>query len=352
MNKFIYILFTAVVSFTMCQTAFAGNPDRQGEAGAYELLMNPWARSAGLHTMGTSFVSGVEAMRLNVAGLSRVKGTEVLVSHARYLEGTDIKMNAFGLAQKVGKNGTFGLSLMALDFGDIAVTTENSPEGTGGTFSPNFFNLGIGYGHIFENKISVGILFRAVSESTADLKAFGFAIDAGVQYVSGPQDNFKLGLSLRNVGSPMSFGGQGLSQQLSAPSNNTSYQLSYEQRPSAFELPSVLNIGMSYDFILGGKNRLTALSNFTSNSFSRDQIGAGFEYAFNEKFMLRGGYKYDLGSNTVIDGEKNVYTGVAAGLTIQVPVSKNSETMFGIDYGFRASNPWSGTHNLAIRLGF
>ena len=48
-----------------------------------------------------------------------------MVSHARYLEGTDIKMNAFGLAQKVGKNGTFGLSLMSMDFGDIPVTTEN-----------------------------------------------------------------------------------------------------------------------------------------------------------------------------------------------------------------------------------
>lgn len=349
MNKFIYILFTVVLSLTMCQTAFAGNPDRQGEAGAYELLMNPWARSAGLHTMSTSFVSGVEAMRLNVAGLSRVKGTEVMISHARYLEGTDIKMNAFGLAQKVGKNGTFGLSLMSLDFGDIPITTENSPEGTGGTFSPNFFNLGIGYGHIFENKISVGILFRTISESTADLRAFGFALDAGVQYVSGPQDNFKLGLSLRNVGSPMSFGGQGLSQQLSVP--NTSYQLSFEQRPSAFELPSVLNIGVSYDFIIGDKNRITALSNFTSNSFSRDQLGAGIEYAFSEKFMLRGGYKYDLGQNDAPD-EKNVYTGFAGGLSIQVPVSKNSDTTFGIDYAFRTSNPWGGTHNLAIRLGF
>jgi hypothetical protein len=348
-NKFIYILFTVVLSLAMCQSAFAGNPDRQGEAGAYELLMNPWARSAGLHTMGTSFVSGVEAMRLNVAGLSRVKGTEVIVSHARYLEGTDIKMNAFGIAQKVGKNGTFGISLMALDFGDIPVTTENSPEGTGGTFSPNFFNLGLGYGHIFENKISVGILFRAISESTADLRAFGFAIDAGVQYVSGPQDNFKLGLSLRNVGSPMSFGGQGLSQQLSVRDAN--YELSYEQRPAAFELPSVLNIGISYDFILGDNNRLTAVSNFTSNSFSRDQLGAGFEYSFNEKFMLRGGYKHDLGQSDVPD-ERNVYTGLAGGLTIQVPVSKNSTTTFGIDYAFRSSNPWGGTHNLAVRLGF
>lgn len=349
MNKFIYIIFTVVLSMVVIETAWAGNPDRQGEAGAYELLMNPWARSAGLHTMNTSFISGVEAMRLNVAGLSRSEGTEVVVSHARYLEGTDIKMNAFGLAQKVGKNGTLGVSLMSLDFGDIPVTTENSPEGTGGTFSPNFFNLGVGYSHIFENKISVGILFRAISEGTADLNAFGFAIDAGVQYVTGPQDNFKLGLSLRNIGSPMSFGGQGLSQQLSVAADNQDYQLTFDTRSSSFELPSALNIGLSYDFILAEKHRITVLGNFTSNSFSRDQIGGGVEYAFNDMFMLRGGYKYDLDQNL---DEQNVYTGIAGGLSVQVPVSKSSNTSFGIDYGYRTSNPWGGTHNIAINFGF
>ena len=42
----------------------AGNPDRQGEAGGYELLLNPWARNAGLHAMSTSFAYGVEAMQI------------------------------------------------------------------------------------------------------------------------------------------------------------------------------------------------------------------------------------------------------------------------------------------------
>ena len=349
MNKFIYIVFSVVFSLVMVNTSFAGNPDRQGEAGAYELLMNPWARSAGLHTMGTSMISGVEAMRLNIAGLSRVEGTEVLISHARYLEGTGIKMNAFGLAQKVGKNGTIGVSLMSLDFGDIPITTTSSPEGTGGTFSPNFFNLGIGYSHVFENKISVGILVRTISESTADLNAFGFAIDAGVQYVTGPEDNFKLGLSLRNVGSPMSFGGQGLAQQLTVPDNQNNFQLTYENRSSSFELPSVLNIGISYDFIVSEKHRITAIGNFTSNSFSRDNIGGGVEYSFNDRFMLRGGYKYDIGNTA---GEENVYTGIAGGVSINVPVKKQSNTSFGIDYAYRTTNPWGGTHNLAIRLGF
>ncbi|MEL6923433.1 MAG: PorV/PorQ family protein [Bacteroidota bacterium] len=328
----------------------AGNPDRQGEAGAYELLMNPWARSAGLHTMGTAMIGGVESMRLNVAGLSRIKKTEIHIGSTRYLEGTGINLNAFGFAQKVGKSGSLGISVMAVDFGDIPVTTTDLPEGTGATFSPNFFHLGIGYAHEFENKISVGILFRAISESTADLSASGFAIDAGVQYVTGEQDNFKFGISLRNVGTPMKFNGEGLTAQLPNPNGDLSYELTYLQRATRFELPSVLNIGGSYDFLLGPKNRLTVIGNFTSNSFSQDQLGAGFEYAFNERFMLRGAYKYELGSFANDGVEAPIYTGIAGGLTFEVPLKKGTDRTFAIDYGYRHTRLWNGTHNLAIRL--
>ena len=60
----------------------------------------------------------------------RINKTEVSLGHAIYLQGTGININAFGLAQRVGKSGSFGISLMALDFGDIRVTTTAQPEGT------------------------------------------------------------------------------------------------------------------------------------------------------------------------------------------------------------------------------
>lgn len=349
MNKLLYaIILTVAVVFAVAGPASAGNPDRQGEAGAYELLLNPYARSAGLHTMTTANITGVEAMRLNVAGMSRINKTEIQVSHGIYLQGTDINMNAFGVAQRVGENGTFGFSIMALDFGDIRVTTTDQPEGTGATFSPNFFHIGLAYSHIFENKISVGVLFRGISEAIADLSAIGFAIDAGVQYVTGPQDNFKFGISLRNVGSRMTFGGEGLAVQAPSP-NGVAYELTFDQRAASFELPSALNIGLAYDFLIGKNNRITAVGNFTANSFSQDQIGGGLEYAFNEMFMLRAGYKYEFGSEDEIQGP--IYTGLSAGATMEVPLSKeNKDTRFAIDYAYRNTKVWNGTHNIGVRI--
>ena len=328
-------------------SSFAGNPDRQGEAGAYELLLFPWARTAGLSGMNTSFISGVEAMRLNIAGLSRINKSEVVLSHTILYDGTGMSLNSVGFAQRMGEGGAFGLSLVALDFGDIPVTTVNTPEGTGATFSPSFFHLGLGYSYTFENKVSVGLLLRGVSETLADLNAFGLAIDAGVQYVAGEEDNFKFGISLRNVGSPMTFGGEGLSFQTTNPDGNVSYPITVDQRAAKFELPSVLNIGLSYDFNIASRHRLTVLGNFTANSFSRDQLGGGVEYAFKEMFMVRGGYKYDLGSQDGI--EENIYTGVSAGLTIEVPTKKNSTSRFAVDYAYRTTSPFDGTHNFGIR---
>jgi opacity protein-like surface antigen len=346
----LYLFFILLLTAGLQQELLAGNPDRQGEAGAYELLMIPYARTAGLHAMNTASIYGVEAMRLNVAGMGRINKTEVVLGHALYLQGTGISMNALGLSQRVGKNGAFGFSLMSIDFGEIKVTTTDQPEGTGVTYSPNFFNLGFGYAHTFDNKISVGVLVRLVSESISDVSAFGFALDAGVQYVTGEQDNFKFGISLRNIGSRMIFNGEGLSVYTESP-GTSGHEITLSQRAAGFDLPSMLNIGMSYDFRFLEFNRLTVIGNFTSNSYTTDQLGAGIEYSLKERFMIRGGYKYDLSNASLDPNQKAIYTGLSAGASIEVPLSKeNKDTKFGIDYAYRHTRLWSGTHNIGVRI--
>jgi len=119
---------------------------------------------------------------------------------------------------------------MALDFGDIRETTTALPEGTGSTFSPNFNNIGIGYSRVFDNKISVGIAVRAVSEQISDLRASTIAMDAGVQYVTGDDDQFKLGISLRNLGGKMKFRGDGIAEQVTIGD----YTIAVDQRTSGF----------------------------------------------------------------------------------------------------------------------
>lgn len=345
------ILYTFIFTLLIATLSFAGNPDRQGEAGAGELLLNPWATSAGLHSMTTSFVSGVDALRINPAGIGRLSGREVYLANTRLYEGSTLQHNAVGYAQRGKGNGAFGFSLAIVDFGDITITTEDQPEGTGGFYSPSFVNLGMGYSYTYENKISVGILARMISETLPNLSAFGMAVDAGVQYVSGEKENFKLGISLRNIGTPMRFSGEGLSRQIVETEGQSEFPVKIDTRAESFDLPSVLNIGFSYDFYLREDIYIRGLANFTSNAFSRDQIGGGVELHYGTLITLRGGYKYEIGSE-LGSSTSNVYTGAAAGASINVPFKTGSSSKLGIDYAYRTTSPFRGTHNFGIRLTF
>jgi len=350
MKKINTIISCLLFLLLLSTSLIAGNKDRQGQSGASQLLINPWARSTGLHGMNSSVVSGVEAMRLNAGGLAFVNKTQILFSQTRYLSGADINVSALGIAQRVGESGVLGLNFMSLNLGQQVVTTEFDPEGTSGaTFTPQALNLGIAYAQSFSRSIHVGFLMRIINESIADVSATAVALDMGIQYVTGPDDNIHFGISLLNIGTPMRYRGDGLAIQLATP-QSSSYLLTVDQRSEKFELPSTLNIGGAYD-ILFDKHRITLMGNFTSNSFSRDFLGGGLEYAFNDMFMIRGGYRYEDGINGALDfDERSTFeTGLAAGVTLQMPL-KNEGSKFAVDYSYRLTNPYGGHHTIGINI--
>ena len=342
------ILFSLVAPYGKLK---AGNPDRAGQAGASELLINPWARSSGWAGANSGGVRGLEAQFLNVAGTAFTKKTEILFSHTNYLQGTGMTVNAFGLAQKVGDAGVLGISIMSLAFGDIQVTTTELPEGGLGDYTPQFINIGLSYAKIFSNSIYGGINVKIISESISNVDASGLAIDAGIQYLTGTNDdrnNVKFGISLKNIGTPLKFSGDGLSTRVNAPATNNVYQMTVEQRTSGFEMPSLVNIGAAYDFNLALDHKLTLAGTFTSNSFTNDLYNAGLEYRFRNIFMLRGGFSYE---KDIFDKalRTTFYTGPSAGVSIDVPMGKTGKS-FGIDYSFRDTSPWDGVHSFGIRF--
>ena len=333
----------------------AGNPDRAGAAGASELLINPWARSSGWAGSNMSGIRGLEALYLNVAGTAFTRNTELLFARTDWLKGTDIGISAFGLSQKVGEVGVLSLGVMSMSFGEIQRTTVDAPEGGIGFFEPAFLNLTIAYAKEFSRSIYGGLAVKVISENISDVGTQGFAFDAGIQYVTGfskeAKDNLKFGISLKNVGPTMSFSGDGLS--FRDVIGSTGVNMTVEQRAAQFELPSSLNIGVSYDFEFGGVDsadippvgRVTAALNFISNSFSRDQFALGVEYAYKTYLMIRGGYVFEGGSSN-----STFLTGPTAGVTFELPLNKEKETTFGIDYAYRDTKPFQGIHSIGVRF--
>ena len=212
-KTFRYIVLSLVLLLGVsAPKAFAGNEDRSGQAGAPELLINPWAASAGWGNAGMSFVKGVESMFGNVAGLSGVKSLDVNFTHTDWMKGSEVRVSAFGLAVRVGESSVLGLSFNSLNPGTIPETTYDSPEGAGlGTFKPSLMNINIGFAKAFSNSISGGFNLKIISESIANMGAVGVALDAGIQYVTGPFDNIHFGITLKNIGPTMTMSGDGLS---------------------------------------------------------------------------------------------------------------------------------------------
>jgi hypothetical protein len=146
----------------------------------------------------------------------------------------------------------------------------------------------------------------------------------------------------------MRFTGEGLSKQLPNP-GPVSYNNTYYERSTAYELPSQLNIGASYDWVLGKQNRLSFMGNFTSNAFSRDQLGGGLELTVAKSFALRVGYKAELDVPAV---EATIDNGISAGLSFAIPLRKGSDSRLGLDYAYRQTKIFNGIHNLGLRLEF
>jgi hypothetical protein len=330
----------------------AGNKDRSGQAGAPELLVNPWSRSLGWGGITTACDRGVESMFANVAGLAFVNKLDFEFSQTQWLKGSGISISNFGLGVRIGETGALGISVFSMNFGDLTVTTTDQPDGTGATFKPNLLNFSLSYAKNFSNSISAGITVRLISESIPDASAQGICLDAGVMYVTGERDQAKFGISLRNLGPNMKFTGDGFS--IKAFFGGNDYTMSVYQRSESFELPTQLRIGASYDFLIGDWNRLTAAANFTSNSFTKDQFGVGLEWSLKDYLMLRAGYNYENGINDDVNNvnRTNAYNGFSFGGSVEAPLSKKSKLTLGVDYAYQMTDNFSGTQCFGVRLKF
>ena len=163
----------------------AGNKDRTGQSGATELLINPWGQSTGVFGLNTANVRGIQAMKVNIAGLAYTENTEVGFSRSEILQGTGVSVNNLGLAQKLGNFGVLGFNIMTMGFGDITITDWDNPHGGIGTYRPQILNVSLGFAKEFSENIYAGVGATFVSEQISSIKANGAAFEAGVHYVSG-----------------------------------------------------------------------------------------------------------------------------------------------------------------------
>ena len=233
--------------------AYAGNPDRGGQASATQLNINGWARSSGLGWSAQSHVKGIESMFMNIGGLVLTPKTDIMFARTSLFRGSGINVNNFGFSQNLGNDNAIGLAITSIDFGEIPITTVEQPDGGLGTYSPRFTNLGLGYGRKFTERITGGVLLRVFSENASNVKLQGVAFDAGIQYKTTwkSTDDTHFGVSIKNIGPDVKYGGDGIATKMINPQNDQ--EATVTQRASKFNIPALINIGGAYDIVLDKK---------------------------------------------------------------------------------------------------
>ena len=336
------IVFTSALLAAL--SAFAGNPVRSGSAGASELLVNPWARTAGWGEGNTANVRGFEGLYGNVAGIARIDGMQVGFANTQWLMGSGITLNAGSLVTPTGNGGMLGIHITSMNYGDIEVTTEDQPDGGLGSYSPSATVIGLAYAKKFTQSIFGGINIKMYNSAVNNLSATGVCFDAGVQYIPTNVKDFSFGITMRNIGPSFSYRGDGLSIVLPVPTGL--YTNSFQNRSEDFEIPTQLAIGASKGFDLTEGHKITFAGNFISNSFKKDQFTVGAEYAFKDLFALRASWaQFD----NRFDGLRSeAITGPAAGFTCNIPMGDGK---LDLSYAYRMTNSaFGGIHTVGTAI--
>jgi hypothetical protein len=343
--KFTRIIKISMLSLLMMAEVFASGGKRNGTAGAQELLIPVGARGLAFSGSYISGISGVDAIYYNPAGLSASpKSTEALFSYMSYIADIGISYAAIGV--NFEGFGSLGFSIKSLDFGDIPVTTTENPYGTGATFSPTYVTLGLTYSNALTDRIRVGVNVNLVNEKIVRTSASGVSLDIGVQYAGiAAIEGLNLGVVLKNFGPQMSFDGPDLLRDATEGNANRGTQ-KYQIDAAGFELPSQLELGLSYERQFDTDYRAMIIGSFQNNNFANDEYRAAAEFSFKDMFAVRGGYAYQSEASGGHEEEAIFGPTFGAGIMLHSAVDVT------IDYAYRWARYFDANHMFTVKLGF
>ncbi len=303
--------------------------DRAGTAGFKFLNIAPDPRGAALGETVAAMGSDASAFFWNPAlaaqAVPRAGALAVGAAHTAYH--AEIDVNYVGVLY--GWRGVaFGLSVLTLDAGEMEVTTETEPFGTGQTFGFVDFAAGLTVSQSLTDLFSYGLTVKYVRESTFDLVTQTAMLDLGVFYAVGTT-GAQLGVAIRN------FGIDGRPQgevTLAAPDGSAEALDGFEQ----ITPPTTFLLGVAYQlFRASDQHDLTVSSQLTNPNDNAERIDLGAEYVWNDLLVLRGGYQVG----------RDEATAPSLGFGVIVP---GVGPRLRLDYGFSHRDVLGSVHRVGL----
>jgi hypothetical protein len=341
--------FITIVSFLLMFSFMNvyGSASKLGTAGAVELTIPMGAKSIGMAGANIAAVYGTEAIYWNPAGVASFESVEASFSYTSYF--ADMNISYLTLVVGMGEFGNIGISIQALDIGNIEVTTIDNPEGDGSVLTPSYMNVGLTYAKKLTDAISFGSNVKYVTEQLGSMKANAIVFDFGLQYRT--KYNIDFGLSLKNIGSKLQYSGSEIEFDSSIPNANPNATTRKTKLDMAsHEMPTSFNMGLVYNYDVNKENALDFAGQYSVNSYDIDKFLFGAEYTWRGMVSLRAGYEMPLFPSDYEQKYKDDYQyGLTFGAGVNVSVGGST---LRIDYAYRDMKLFSPVNYFTLGFVF
>jgi len=285
-------------------------------------------------SMGGSQVAsgrGMTGVHYNPASITFIDGSEFFYSKSNYL--ADISHNTLAYGTRLSPTDYFGLHLFYLHSGDMKVTTEAKPDGTGETFNVTDLSLRLIYGRQLTDRLRIGGALKYIRENIFTAHMQSFVFDLGSNFETGIY-GFILGMSVSNFGPDVQFHGEGLEIVVS---DTTARDGKLAKITKEFSIPLTFRLGIQKD-VLGGDDESTSRLTVSADAINPIDYtvygGIGLEYSWRDMAFIRGGTK--LFHDT-------------AGLSLGGGLKWS---MFAVDYAYVNYGILKETHQFGLSLEF
>ncbi len=332
----------AMLMFVFQAFSFGQSITKTGTTAAKFLSVGVGPRANAMGGAFSAVSNDASSMYWNPAGIGDVKSYQGIFTYTKLF--ADINLNYFGVVTPIEGVGNFGVSVTALNFGEMDITTELNPEGIGTTFSAGSYAFGISFARYITQDFAIGATVKYIRENIYNSSADGFAIDVGTMF-NTPFWGIKFASSITNFGTKMQMSGDDLlvryDQDPTTAGNNETVDANLAT--DQFELPLRLQIGISKNIhISEGYNFLVDVDAVYPND-NKQWVNVGAELSmFNNLLALRAGYK----ALFLEDSQE--------GLTLGFGINYELNGSFGIqvDYAYQKFDYLDNNHSFGVILSF
>ena len=341
MKMFLKNIFLLILFFDF---AFSQGTSKVGTTAAQFLKIGVGAKQIAMAGGVTSLVDDATSLYWNPAGLTKIENPTAIFSYGKMF--ADISHNFIGVAIPISENNFIGLSATIQSYGEMEVTTENFPQGTGEYFNSNDIAIGATYATQMVDFFSFGITAKYISQNIYNESASAVALDFGTQLKTGYNGIF-IGMDYSNFGTTMKLEGRDLRKTFDPNpnnANNTGVLSNLATEP--WELPVNFKVGVGWKAI--GKNdswqknenhNLNFVIEASHPNDMAETISIGGEYILDDLISFRSGYKFNDPNRTFSFG---------AGVKLNISNKYNIH----FDYAFVSLNELNSIQFLTISTDF